>query len=148
MKLVEKFNQDIIKNMKEKNRFVLDVLRMVKGSMQLENINNKTEINDELLIATVQKQIKSRNESIKEFEKGQRLDLINKTKDEIKVLEEYLPTQLTDEEIVIKINEIFDTIKPQSMADMGKIMKEATAIFKGVADMSVVSKIIKEKLVK
>lgn len=144
--MLEKFNKDIINAMKAKDQTRLTVLRMVKGAMQLDSINNKKEINDELLIDNVSKQIKLRNDSIIEFEKANRKDLIEKNKEEIEILKEYLPTQLTSDEIDAILNEVFDTVKPTSSKDMGSIMREVTPKVKGRADMKLVSDKIKEKL--
>ena len=144
--MLEKFNKDIINAMKAKDQTRLTVLRMVKGAMQLDSINNKKEINDELLIDNVSKQIKLRNDSIVEFEKANRNDLIEKNKEEIEILKEYLPTQLTSDEIDAILNEVFDTVKPTSSKDMGSIMREVTPKVKGRADMKLVSDKIKEKL--
>lgn len=144
--MLEKFNKDIINAMKDKDQTRLTVLRMVKGAMQLDSINNKKEINDELLIDNVSKQIKLRNDSIVEFEKANRNDLIEKNKEEIEILKEYLPTQLTSDEIDAILNEVFDTVKPTSSKDMGSIMREVTPKVKGRADMKLVSDKIKEKL--
>ncbi len=144
--MLEKFNKDIINAMKAKDQTRLTVLRMVKGAMQLDSINNKKEINDELLIDNVSKQIKLRNDSIIEFEKANRNDLIEKNKEEIEILKEYLPTQLTSDEIDEILNEVFDTVKPTSSKDMGSIMREVTPKVKGRADMKLVSDKIKEKL--
>lgn len=146
MDLLEKFNKDMVTAMKEQNKERLTVLRMVKGAMQLENINNKKEINEELLIDCVGKQIKMRNDSITEFEKAGREDLANKTKEEIAILNDYLPVQLTLEEVNAIIDEAFAKINPTSAKEMGLIMREVTPKLKGKADMKKVSEIIKEKL--
>lgn len=146
MDLLEKFNKDMVTAMKEQNKERLTVLRMVKGAMQLENINNKKEINEELLIDCVGKQIKMRNDSITEFEKAGREDLANKTKEEIAILNDYLPVQLTLEEVNAIIDETFAKINPTSAKEMGLIMREVTPKLKGKADMKKVSEIIKEKL--
>lgn len=144
--MLEKFNQDIIGAMKAKDTVRLTVLRMVKGAMQLESINNKKEVNDDLLIDCVTKQIKLRNDSIMEFEKANRMDLVEKNKEEIKILQEYLPEQLSSEEVDSILNEVFDAVKPTSNKDMGLIMKEVTPKVKGRADMKMVSEKIREKL--
>ena len=87
-----------------------------------------------------------RKDSISEFEKGNRTDLIEKTQSEIDILMNYLPEQLTEEEMLKVIDEIFEEIKPESQKDMGKVMKEATARLKGKTDMKEVSNIIRERL--
>ena len=146
MELLEKFNKDMVTAMKEQDKERLTVLRMVKGAMQLENINNKKEINEELLIDCVGKQIKMRNDSVSEFEKAGREDLANKTKEEIVILNDYLPVQLTLEEVNAIIDEAFAKVNPTSAKEMGLIMREVTPKLKGKADMKKVSEIIKDKL--
>lgn len=144
--MLEKFNQDIISSMKSKDQVRLTVLRMVKGTMQLESINNKKEINDDLLIDCVSKQIKLRNDSINEFEKAGRTDLVDKNKEEVAILMEYLPSQLSLEELDKVLDEVFSIVNPTSQKDMGSIMKEITPRVKGRADMKLVSEKIKERL--
>lgn len=142
----DKILNDIKEAMKNQDKELLSVIRMVKGAMQLEEINLKRELNDDEVISVIQKQIKSRKESIEEFKKANRDDLIEKTEKEIDILNKYMPEQLTIEEINKIIDEAFEIIKPQSMKDMGKIMSEITPKIKGKADMSYVSSTIKEKI--
>ena len=144
--MLEKFNKDIIAAMKTKDQVRLTVLRMVKGAMQLESINNKKELNDDLLIDCVSKQIKLRNDSIMEFEKANRTDLVDKNKEEIEVLKEYLPVQMSVEELDKVLDEVFALVKPTSAKDMGLIMREVTPKVKGRTDMKLVSEKIKERL--
>ena len=144
--MVEKLKVDMIEAMKNKEKEKLTVIRMVKAAMDQEHIDRKREINDELLIDVVNKQIKMRMDSIAEFEKGNRSDLIEKTQNELAILEAYLPEQLSEEEVNTIIDEIFIEVKPESQKDMGKVMKEATTKLKGKADMKKVSEIIKSKL--
>ena len=144
--MVEKLKQDMIDAMKNKEKERLTVIRMVKAAMDQEHIDRKREINDELLIDVVNKQIKMRKDSISEFEKGGRSDLIEATQREVDILMNYLPEQLSIEEVKDIISVIFDEVKPVGQRDMGKVMKEATSQLKGKADMKEVSNIIKEKL--
>ena len=144
--MVEQLEKDMIEAMKSKDKERLTVIRMVKASLKQEQIDHKKEINDELLIDVVNKQIKMRKDSIAEFEKGNRQDLVEATQNEINILLNYLPEQLSQEEVSKIIDEIFDEVKPEGQKDMGKVMKEAQAKLKGKADMKEVSSIIKEKL--
>lgn len=144
--MIDKLEKDMIAAMKEKDKDRLTVIRMVKASLKQEEIDHKKEINDELLIDVVNKQIKMRKDSIAEFEKGGRQDLIDKTQEEINVLLEYLPEQLSTEEVIKKIEEIFEEVKPDGIKDMGKVMGVAQSRLKGMADMKEVSSIIREKL--
>lgn len=146
MEFVKRLDSDIITSMKEGQKLRLTVLREIKAGMKQANIDQKKEINDELLIEVVSKGVKTRRESIKEFEKGNRNDLIEKTKEEITVLEEYLPKQLEEDELRNIIDEVFVKVNPTSMKDMGKVMGMVTPLVKGKADMSLVSNIIKSKL--
>lgn len=144
--MYETIKQDIVKAMKEKDTLKLQTLRGIKGDADLEHINKKVEINDELMLNVLSRHIKTRNESIKEFEKGNRQDLIDKTTQEIILLQTYLPTQLTEEEINKIIDEVFVKVNPEGPSSMGLIMREITPLVKGKADMSKVSSLIKEKL--
>lgn len=144
--MYDKIKNDIVSALKEKDTLKLQTLRGVKGDADLTHINKKVEINDELMIEVLSRQIKTRRESIVEFEKGNRSDLIEKTTKEIALLQEYLPKQLTDEELNKVIDDAFNKVNPTSNKDMGLIMKEVTPLVKGKADMGKVSSIIKERL--
>ena len=144
--MIEKLDKDMIDAMKNKEKDRLTVIRMVKASLKQEQIDHKKEINDDLLIDVVNRQIKMRKDSIGEFEKGNRTDLVEKTQSEIDILMNYLPEQLSDEEVNKIIDEIFEDVKPTGQKDMGKVMQQATAKLKGKADMKEVSTIIRERL--
>ena len=144
--MVEKLKKDMIEAMKNKDKFRLTVIRMVKGELDKEHIDKKREINDELLVEVVSRGIKQRNDSILEFEKAGRSDLVASVKDEIKILEEYLPEQLTEDEINQVIDDVFSIVKPEGARDMGRVMKEVSPKLKGRADMKKVSEIIRAKL--
>ena len=144
--MYEKIKSEIVNAMKEKDTLKLQTLRGIKGDADMEHINKKVEINDELMINVLSRGIKTRKESILEFEKGNRTDLIEKTNEEITLLQSFLPEQLDSAELNKIIDEVFNKVKPQSEKDMGSIMKEVTPLVKGKADMKEVSNIIKEKL--
>ena len=146
MTLLDTINNDMKNYMKEKDSFSLGVVRMVKGAIQLESINKKKELTDEEIISVISKQIKMRKDSIVEFEKGNRQDLVEQNKKEIEILNKYMPEQLSMEEINKIIDEAFLLIKPTSSKEQGLIMKEITPKLKGRADMSLDSGIIKDRL--
>ena len=146
MSLFEQINSDMVTYMKEKDSFKLGVVRMVKGAIQLEKINLKRDLNDEEVIAVVSKQIKMRNDSIAEFTKANRLDLIEQYKNEIEVLNKYMPEQLSSEEVDKILDEAFAKVNPTGSKDMGLIMREVSPKLKGRADMGKVNTIIKERL--
>ena len=142
----ERILEDLKKAMKEQDKDLLAVIRMVKGAIQMEELNKKAELNDDEVIAIISKQIKTRKESIVEFEKGNRQDLIEKTNSEIEILNKYMPEQLSEEEVEKIIDDAFIKLNPTGIKDMGKIMGEVNPKLKGRADMGVVSSIIKNKL--
>ena len=144
--MVEQLEKDMIEAMKSKEKEKLTVIRMVKAALKQEQIDHKKEINDDLLVEVVNKQIKMRKDSIAEFEKGGRTDLVEATQQEIETLMKYLPEQLSEEEVDKIIADIFAEVKPEGQKDMGKVMREAQTKLKGKTDMKAVSEKIKEKL--
>lgn len=146
MNLNDRIMNDLKEAMKNKDSFKLGVIRMVKGAIQLEKINKKRDLNDEEVIDVISKQIKLRKDSINEFEKAGRNDLADTTKKEVEVLNEYMPEQLSSEEVNKIIDEAFLKLNPTSSKDMGLIIKEVSPKVKGRTDMGEVSKIIKDKL--
>ncbi len=144
--MYDEITKDIVAAMKEKDTLKLQTLRGIKGDADMEHINKGVEVNDDLMLTVLSRGIKTRKESIAEFEKGGRNDLIDKTNQEIELLQKYLPKQMTKEELDAAIDEVFKKVNPTSEKDMGLIMKEVNPIVKGKADMKEVSILIKEKL--
>lgn len=142
----EKILNDLKEAMKNQEKTKLSVIRMVKGAMQMEELNLKRPLTDEEVVMVISKQIKTRKESIVEFEKGNRQDLIDQTNAEIEILNTYMPEQLSEEEVLKIIEETFNEVNPKAPSDMGKIMGLVSPKLRGKADMSFVSKTIKEKL--
>jgi uncharacterized protein YqeY len=146
MTLSERINNDLKEAMKSKDSFRLSVIRMVKGAMQLAKPNPREELTDDDVITVISKQIKMRNDSIKEFEAAGRSDLVEQNKKEIEILNTYMPKQLSEEELTEIIDKVFEEVKPTSQKDMGLIMKNISPLVKGKADMSLVNKLAKERL--
>ena len=146
MTLSERINNDLKEAMKSKDSFRLSVIRMVKGAMQLAKPNPREELTDDDVITVISKQIKMRNDSIKEFEAAGRSDLVEQNKKEIEILNTYMPKQLSEEELTEIIDKVFEEVKPTSQTDMGLIMKNISPLVKGKADMSLVNKLVKERL--
>ena len=142
----EKILNDLKEAMKNKDKEKLAVIRMIKGAMQIEELNLKRECTDDEMIGIISKQIKTRKESMVEFEKAGRTDLMEQTQKEIDFLNTYMPEQLSEEEILKEIDQAFQEVNPSSVKDMGKLMGLLTPKLKGKADMSWVSKTIREKL--
>ena len=114
--MYEKIKSDIVAFMKEKDTLKVQTLRGIKGDVDLEHINKKVDITDELVIDMLSRGIKTRRESILEFEKGGRDDLIEKTNSEIDFLQGYLPKQLTNEELNKIIDEVINNERINSFS--------------------------------
>ena len=140
-----KIAEDLKNAMKDGDKFKLSVLRMLKSALQLEQINKKHDLEDAEVIAVIKKQVKLRKDSITEFEKYQKLEEVASLSKEIAILNEYLPAEMSEEEVLKIIDEVFNELKPTSMKDMGGVMKELNAKITN-ADMSLVSKLVKERL--
>lgn len=141
---------DIKEAMKSHDKETLSTLRFLKSAIDLFKINNKMDRtespNDDTVIEVVSKQVKTHKESIEEFKKAGRNDLVENLLKEVQALSKYLPEQLSEDEVRSKIDEVISSVKASSIKDMGKVMKELTPIFKGKADMKLVNTIVKEKL--
>ena len=146
MSLREKLLNDLKDAMKNKDKETLSVIRMVKGAIQLEEINKKRELNDDEVVAIISKQIKQRKDANAEFEKGNRQDLIDKNNNEISILNRYMPEQLDSSEVEKIIDEKIKELGVSSPKEMGKLMGALMPLLKGKTDMSMVNSIIKEKL--
>ena len=147
--LYETISKDMIEAMKSKDKDTLNTLRLLKSAIDLYLVNNKLDRNnasDEIVIDVVSKQVKTHRESIEEFKKGNRQDLIDNLTREIELLSKYLPEQLSSEELAEVVENVFNEVKPEKASDMGKVMGAITPLLKGKADMSLVSSKIKEKL--
>ncbi len=143
--LYEKIVNDMKSAMKNRNKSTLSTIRFLKNAIDMEAKDKKKEITDELVIDIAARQIKTHKASIEEFDKANRTDLSDKLKEEIKLIEKYLPTQLTEEEINNEIEKVFEKVKPTSKKDMGLIMKELSPL-KGKADFKIISTKVNEKL--
>ena len=147
--LYETISKDMVNAMKSKDKDSLNTLRLLKSAIDLYLVNNKLDRNnasDEVVIDVVSKQVKTHRESIEEFKKGNRQDLIENLNREIELLSKYLPEQLSSDELNKIVDDVFSKVNPTSVKDMGAIMKEITPLVKGKADMREVNAIIKTKL--
>lgn len=146
MNLNEQIASDMKEAMKNQDKFTLSVLRMLKSAIQLEKIKAKKELEDNEIITVIKRNVKQRKDSIEEYKKYEKNEEISSLEKEIEILKTYLPEELSEEEINKKIQEVFDFLKPQSIKDMGKMMKVLTEEIGSVADMGVISKKVKDKL--
>jgi len=147
MSLEEKINVDLKAAMKAKDQAGLRGIRAIKNAILLSKTDGSgTELDEEGEIKLVQKLIKSRKDSLEIYQKQNRADLAVVEEEEIAVLEKYLPTQLSEEELSPIIQEIITKTGAESMKDMGKIMGIASNQLKGQADGKTISSIVKKLL--
>lgn len=143
---IDTINNDVKQAMKNGNKFELNVLRMLKSALQNERISKNHDLLEDEILAVIKKQVKIRKDSLKEYQEYGRQDLVENLEKEIAILSTYLPEELSIEKINEIIDEVFQKLNPTSIKDMGAVMKELNPLLAAKADMSVVSKIVKEKL--
>jgi uncharacterized protein len=147
MRLRDKISQDLIAAMKAREAERLSVLRMMKAAVRNKEIDGRQELDDAQAVQVFLSLIKQRKDSIEQFTKGGRLELANKEAAEIKVIEEYLPSAVTDEEVASAVDAVIAEMGAASIKDMGKVMKACMARFVGrPVDGLKVSELVKAKL--
>ena len=123
--LKEKLLEDLKNSMKEKNINRKNVVQMVRAAILQKEKDNNIELNDEQIMEIISKECKKREDSLEEYKKADRADLINQIEEEINVLKEYLPQKMEKSEIEKIVKEIIEETGASSMKDMGKVMKLA-----------------------
>jgi len=146
MRLVEIVTKDMTEAMKTQDKFTLSVLRMLKSALQMEKISKNHDLTDEEAVMVIKRQVKQRKDSITEYTKFGKLEEVANLTKEIEVLSKYLPEELSEDALNQLIDTVFLELKPESIKDMGKVMKEITARSEGRADMTVVSSLVKVRL--
>ena len=146
MSLKERLMADLKDAMKNKDKLRKDVITMVRAAIKQKEVDERVELDDSDIENIISKQLKEKKASIEEFKKGNREDLVEKTNDEIEILLEYLPEQLSDEELKEIIKKVIDENEITSMKDIGKLMKNVMPLIKGKADGKQVNIIAKELL--
>ncbi len=144
--MFEKVKSDLIAAMKEQDKFKLDVIRMLKSAIQNEAIAQKKELSDDEVLGVIKREVKKRNSSIEEYTKYGKMETVDSLKKEIAILQAYLPEELSDEALTAIIDEVIAEVNATSMKEMGIVIKTVGAKVGASADMSKVSKIVKEKL--
>ena len=144
--LKEKLMEDLKNSMKEKNNIRKNVVQMVRAAILQIEKDKGIEVDDNKILEIIAKEVKTRNDSISDFEKGGREDLVEQAKQEISILTEYLPKQLTKEELKEKLAKIIADLGATSIKDMGVVMKEAKAQIGTAADGRTINEVVKELL--
>ncbi|CDF58069.1 GatB/YqeY domain-containing protein [Thermobrachium celere] len=146
MSLKERIQEDWKAAMKNKDKFRANVLNMAKAAILQAEKTDGTTLDDEQIISVLNREVKQRRDSIEEFEKGNRQDLVEQVQKEIEILLEYLPQQLTEEEISEIVKEAMNEVQANSIKDMGKVMAIVMPKVKGRADGKLVNQIVKQYL--
>ncbi len=147
MTLLENLNQDMKEAMKSKDKLTLSVIRMVKASMQNEAIKlGKPQLTEDEELSVLSREFKQRNDSLHEFKDAGREDLVEKVEQEIKVLQKYMPKQLSDDELETLVKEVIQAVGAESKRDMGKVMGALMPKVKGKADGSKVNQLVTKYL--
>lgn len=139
-------DNDLKLALKSGDKFTLSVLRMLKSEIINESRKGSIHtLTDDEVLKVIKKGVKTRKDSIEEYKKYGKLDTVNELAKEVDILNKYLPQEMSEEEIIKIVNEVFEELKPSSMKDMGNLMKVISSKITN-ADMSPVSKIVKDKL--
>ncbi len=146
MSLKEKLQEDLKSSMKNKDTIRKSVVTLIRAAIKQYEVDNRVELADDAIIDIISKQLKQRKDSLAEFEKANRGDLIEETKSEIQVLEGYLPQQLSEEELEKIVIETIAEVGATSMKDMGKIMATIKPKTAGRADGRKINELVKKNL--
>lgn len=132
--LTEQIRADLTAAMKAQEKERLSTLRLLQSALKNEQINSGHELSDEEAMAVILKAVKQRQDSIEQYTNAGRTELAEKERSEMTLLRTYLPPELSDEELENGVREIIASTGAQSKKDMGKVMKEATARYRGRVD--------------
>ncbi len=142
--LKEKLMDDLKESMKNKDVIRKNTIQMVRAAILQIEKDKGIEVEDDKILEIISKEVKSKKDVLKDFERAERQDLIDQTNQEISVLQEYLPKQLSREEIKSELEKIIAKIGATSMKDMGAIMKEAKAKMGASAEGKIINEVAKE----
>ena len=142
--LKEKLMEDLKEAMKSKNEIKKNTVQMVRAAILQIEKDKGIQVEDDRILEIIAKEVKSKRDALKDFEKAERQDLIDQTNQEIEVLQQYLPKQLSREEIKVELEKIIAEIGATTMKDMGAIMKEAKAKMGASADGKTINEVAKE----
>ena len=146
MALEQKIAEDLVAAIKAKDTTRITCIRMLKTSLKNLQVEKRRELEDEEIKAIISSAVRKSKEAAEEFRKGDREDLALKEEQEIKVLYEYLPKQLTREEIEKTVREVIDEISAKDSKDLGRVMKAAMARMAGQAQGKEVNEIVRTLL--
>ncbi|EFA89787.1 GatB/YqeY domain-containing protein [Peptoniphilus lacrimalis] len=146
MSIKDKLMADLKDAMKSHNKLRKDVITLIRSAIKQREVDERIELTDEDILTIISKQLKEKKSSIEDFKKGNREDLVKQTEDEMEILLEYLPKQLSQEDLKEIVKDAIDKENISSMKDIGKLMKAVMPQVKGKADGNAVNKIARELL--
>lgn len=146
MSLLERLNQDIKQAMKNKEKDKLTTLRMIKASIQNEAIKLGSDLSEDAELTVLSREVKQRKDSLHEFDKAGREDLVEKIRTELQYVEEYMPEQLSEEEISRIVQTTIEEVGASSKSEMGKVMAAIMPKLKGKAEGSLINKLVQQHL--
>jgi uncharacterized protein YqeY len=146
LKLIEQTQEDLKRSIKDKDGNRVSVLRFLLSSIQNREIEKRDALDDDEILAEINSSAKRRRESMEAFEEGGRADLVEKEKAELVILQEYLPEQLSPDEIRGVVQEVVEAVGATTASDLGKVMKELMPRLRGKADGKLVNEIVREAL--
>jgi len=144
MSLLNRLTEELKEALRAGNHTKLSVIRLLKSSIKNREIEKMAPLTDEEIIDIIMTALKQRRESIEQFQKGGREDLVQKEKSELEILQTFLPQQLSEEELVGEIQAVIREVGASSLKDMGKVMKILMIRLKGRAEGAKVSSLVKE----
>lgn len=147
--IFEKISKDYIQAMKARDSLRIGVLSYIKSVIKYREIENREkgkELTDDDVTDVISKEVKKREEAIEMYRQGEREDLVHKEEEELKVLKEYLPAQMREEEIRKTVVQIIEKLGATGEKDFGKVMKEVMIEIKGKANGALIKKIVEESL--
>jgi len=142
MSLKKRLMEDLKTSMKNKDKIKKNAITLIRSSIKQQEVDTRKELNEEDIIEIMSKQIKQKKNSIEDFRKGNREDLIELTKEEISILENYMPEQLSDDELEDIIKKAIEETNAESKRDIRKVMSQVMPLVKGRADGNQVNKIV------
>lgn len=144
MSLKEELMADLKKAMKEKDKKRKDTITMVRAAIKQKEVDERVDLKDEGVLAIISKQVKEKKKSIDEFKKGNRQDLVDATEAEIEILYDYLPKQLSEDELKDIVQETISRLSIHSKKDMGRLMQDIMPRIKGQADGQTINRLAQE----
>ena len=144
--LLSSIQEEVKTALKSGEKFRASTLRLIVSALKLEEKNKAKALTDNEALEILTKMIKQRKDSISQFETANRMELAQKEKDEIEIIQNYLPEQLSEEELSVLINEVIKEINAESIKDMGKVMGILKPKITGKADAGIASGLVKRLL--